>query len=161
MSISLYHISKEIASIVNRLEVEEDEDRIDQLMHELDRCTDNREEKLDGCCAYVKNLRVHADAIASEVQRLQEKQRAIEKTRERFLSYMGSCLGSNAQWKSTLHSLSWRKSESVEIDTEENIPLDYLRVKTEPDKTKLKDALKSGEVIDGVRLKLNNNLQVK
>lgn len=161
MSISLYHISKEIGAIINRLEAEEDDERIEELMHELDRCTDNREEKLDGCCAYVKNLKAHAEAVAVEVKRLQEKQRALEKTRERFLSYMAGCLGSGALWKSELHSLSWRKSESVEIDSEDNIPLGYLRVKTEPDKTKIKDALKSGEVIEGVRLKLTNNLQVR
>lgn len=161
MSISLYHISKEIGSIVNRLEVEEDDERIEELMHELDRCTDNREEKLDGCCAYVKNLRAHADAIAEEIRRLQEKQQRIEKTRERFITYMGNCLGKGAIWRSTLHSLSWRKSESVEVESEENIPLGYFRVKTEPDKAKLKDALKSGEEIRGVKLCSRDNLQVR
>ena len=59
--------------------------------------------------------------------------------------------------------LGFRKSESIEVD--ENVKLDdkyYItKVQQSVDKKFLKEELKSGVVIDGVRLIEKQNLQVK
>jgi len=59
--------------------------------------------------------------------------------------------------------ISWRKSESVEID--ESLPLEkqYIRhiEKWEPDKVKIKEAIKAGFEVEGASLITKQHLQIK
>jgi len=60
------------------------------------------------------------------------------------------------------HKFSLRKSVSVEIENENIIPAEYLKVITEtkPDKVEIKNALKAGKEVAGCVLKTNQNLQM-
>lgn len=60
------------------------------------------------------------------------------------------------------HKFSLRKSVSVEIENENIIPTEYLKVITEtkPDKVEIKNALKAGKEVAGCVLKTNQNLQM-
>jgi hypothetical protein len=62
-----------------------------------------------------------------------------------------------------LIKLSFRKSESVEVDDINSLPAMYKTIKlTEtPDKKLIKDSLKLGKEIPGCKLVENNNLQIK
>jgi hypothetical protein len=59
--------------------------------------------------------------------------------------------------------ISFRKSESVEIDDESAISFAYLKEKITYtiDKTAIKEAIKKGEVVAGARLQVNQNIQIK
>ena len=58
--------------------------------------------------------------------------------------------------------LSWRSSESVEVNGIDALPDEYLRFKDpEPDKTKIKAALKAGVELKGCMLVAKQNLQIK
>ena len=57
--------------------------------------------------------------------------------------------------------ISYRKSEQVTVDDDAKLDDRFLRIKTEIDKTALKDALKHGESIEGARLEVKNNIQIK
>ena len=58
--------------------------------------------------------------------------------------------------------LSWRSSESVEGSGIDALPDEYLRFKDpEPDKTKIKAALKAGVELKGCTLVAKQNLQIK
>ena len=57
--------------------------------------------------------------------------------------------------------ISFRKSESVEIDNVEELEDRFKRVKVEADKTAIKQAIKSGKEVKGARLVENNNLQIR
>jgi hypothetical protein len=66
------------------------------------------------------------------------------------------------KWKAPTLKLSIRRSEAVEVD--DNFDDDIYMVKKvtyTPDKTRLKEAIKRGESIQGVILKENYNLQIK
>lgn len=58
-------------------------------------------------------------------------------------------------------SLFYMKSEKVEITDFDRLPIDYTRVKTEPDTAAIKEALKNNQEVPGATLKENFNLQVK
>ena len=62
-----------------------------------------------------------------------------------------------------LITASFRKSESVEIEDEKLIPMEYKVRKEEwkVDKVKIKEAIKSGAVVLGASISENNNLQIK
>lgn len=58
-------------------------------------------------------------------------------------------------------SITYRQSTKCDVTDPEAIPLEYTRVKTEPELNKIKEALKAGEQVPGARLSFNYSLQVK
>jgi hypothetical protein len=59
--------------------------------------------------------------------------------------------------------LSLRKSKSVEIIDADAIPQQFKTVKTTEtiNKTEIKKAIESGEIVSGATIKENKNLQIK
>ena len=59
--------------------------------------------------------------------------------------------------------LSFRKSESVEIIDEKDVPGNFFETKTVStvSKTKIKEAIKEGQTIPGAQLITKQNLQIK
>ena len=55
----------------------------------------------------------------------------------------------------------YKKSESVEIINLDVIPADYTRVEIKADKVAIKKAIKSGEVVEGAEIKVNQNFYIK
>ena len=60
-------------------------------------------------------------------------------------------------------SISYRKSEVVNVFDESQIPKDYIKIKTETsvDKTAVKKAIKNGVAINGATLDTKLNMQIK
>ena len=66
-----------------------------------------------------------------------------------------------SKFESTKNKITFRKSESVEIIDESKIDIGFLRVKFEPDKTKIKESLKKGKNVEGCELVTKTNIQIK
>jgi hypothetical protein len=62
-----------------------------------------------------------------------------------------------------LIKINFRKSESVEIDNLALLDAKFLneKVTITPDKMAIKEAIKNGEDVNGARLVINNNIQIK
>lgn len=62
-----------------------------------------------------------------------------------------------------IHTVSTRKSESVEITDEQKLSTEYTTVKlvVTPNKTLIKSAIKAGKEVPGAVLKVNDNLSIK
>ena len=76
--------------------------------------------------------------------------------------YVGEVLDGQ-KFQTARVSASWRKSEAVEyVGNVFELPEDYIKY-SDPtvDKTALKKALKNGEEIEGARLVIRQNLQIK
>ena len=65
------------------------------------------------------------------------------------------------KFESTAVNISFRKSTVLEIDEGAKIPKAYLKVKTDIDKTAIKEFLKNGGEVFGCRLLEKQNMQVK
>ena len=59
-----------------------------------------------------------------------------------------------------MHSLSWRKSTSLEVEAE-RIGLDFLRVYHEVDKAKIREHLAGGGTLDGAKIVTKMHLQIR
>ncbi len=57
--------------------------------------------------------------------------------------------------------ISYRKGERVEIDNMAELPPDCIRVKKEPDRVAIRQAIKQGREIDGAHLEETKNIQIK
>lgn len=159
----LYEIQAALLPLIKRLEETTDPLEYELIMTEIDKLEIDKTQKLNGCCAYVKHLRVEIEAIANEVTRLKERMLKAQNAEVKFLDYMRMVLPLNESFKSPLHSISWRKSERAEPVDASQIPAQYMRQKIsyEPDKETAKQDMKMGAVIPGFQLVIRNNLQVK
>lgn len=123
-------------------------------------------DKLDNSAYVIKELEANADALKIEAKRLSDRASHLSKNAEQLKKLMSLALSESGddKLKTDKFTFSFRKSETVEIDvliTPEDFDRKFIRIKREFDKTKIKTALKNGEVIEGASLKENSNFQIK
>lgn len=152
---TLYEIDEEILNCVD-METGEiiDVERLGQLQLA-------REDKVEGIALWIKNLLSDADAIKSEEEKLAQRRKANENKAKNLKEYLSKFLNGQ-KFKTPKVSISYRKSESVEVTNISKLDDDYLKF-AEPmvDKAKVKKALKAGTVLQGVTLVENQNIQIR
>jgi vacuolar-type H+-ATPase subunit I/STV1 len=152
---SLYEINEAILSCIDMESGEIlDEEALESLKMQ-------REEKLENVGLWIKNLGAESSALAAEIKSLTERKRLKENKAESLMGYLGAALHGE-RFETPRISVSWRKSESVNIADGATLPDEYLvPVDPRPDKTLLKKALKEGAEICGVELISKQNIQIK
>ena len=126
-------------------------------------------DKLENIALYIKNLTSEGDAIKAEEKVLADRRRAKEKRTESLKRFLSDYLMNTdkRKFETARVSLSFRKSEVVDVDYNEFMPWalkheTFLRY-NEPsvDKTELKKALKDGAAVPGAMITTRQNLQIK
>lgn len=153
---SLYEIEQAILDCVD-FETGEiiDQERLDNLMME-------RSEKIESVALWVKNLESDAKAYKAEKEAFANREKQATEKAKRLKEWLAkACAGE--KFSTQRCAVSFRTSESVEIDEGATIPDEYMRTKTtaEPDKVEIKAALKAGTEIAGCRLVTNTNTNIK
>lgn len=128
---------------------------------ELENLKLERHEKLRGIAfAYLQ-----ATLDAKQAEQLEKnyaaKKKTLRATAEHLKNFLASELN-GAKMKEPEFTVSYRKSESVEVQDVKAVPDEYL-IAQEPkvDKAGLKAALKKGGVINGVSLITKQNIQIR
>ena len=119
--------------------------------------------------AYCLNLEAEAEAVEAVAKRVSEKAKAMRSRAESLRGYLYLNMKKSGITEIKANDGSFTAKiktnpPAVEIAPEAIIPAEFYRVipeRIEPDKTKLKDAIKSGKVIDGVRLTQGDRLEIK
>lgn len=152
---SLYEINQQIMDCID-METGEIID-IDQL-HGLQM---DRIEKIRNIACYIKNLRSDAAAYDEEAKTFAARKKAAQGKADSLTAYLSSMLNGE-KVKDKEFSISWRKSESVNITDDSLLPDTYL-VPQPPkvDKAGIKAALKAGTAVTGAELTEKNNIQIK
>jgi len=122
-----------------------------------------RDEKIENIAKWIKNLDSDIEALKKQKEIFESRKKQAERKRDSLKQYLSAFLNGqkwDAEDKSV--AVSFRKSESVDIMDVEKIPVDFL-IMQEPkvDRMLLKKALKSGDMINGARLVVNSNIQIK
>lgn len=160
---NLYEITKEML-ILSELGDESLTD--DEIAARLGDLQIERDEKLASICGLIKNIEGDAEKIKAEEVRLKEKRERCERRVESIEKWLKSNLAPGEKWKDSVHSIGWRKSESV-VPAENNlmdnpvIPMEYQKVTVAPDKAAMKKDLKAGMPIAGWKLEEKQNIQIK
>jgi len=151
----LYEIIAEIENCIN-LETGEIEDfeKFEQL--QIDKSA-----KIENIALWHKNLISDAEQYKAEKMAFAVKQKQAENKAESLKNYLDLILQGET-FKTVKVNCTYRKSKSVEVSDVSKIPSDYLKF-AEPtaDKTAIKKAIESGEVIDGAELVEKANIQIK
>ena len=153
---TLYEIDEEILNLVDQETGEVvDIERLEQLEME-------RDKKISNVACWIKDLKAEADAIKAEKNALAKRQTVCENKVEQLKDYLTRALN-GIKFKDARCSISYRKSESVEVDDSviDKLPEEYIKVEKTVRKTELKDAMKLGFEFEGCRLIEKNNIQIR
>ena len=128
---------------------------------QLDKLYMEKEEKLENIALWIKDLKAEAEALKNEKQAFAERQKVAENKMESLKKYLAYALDGKA-FKTTRASVSFRKSQAVEITDIYKLDENYLRYKEpEADKTAIKEALKAGKTVAGATLVENTSVIIK
>lgn len=148
----LYEIDSKIQSLI-------DQDTGEVMdLQEFENLAMQREEKIENIALACKNLAAEAEALKAEKQAFEARQKAAENRLKWLKGYLAYVLDGQ-KFKTSRVEVSFRKSEAVVIDAD--VPEEYLVYKLEPNKTAIKQALKSGLDVSGCRLEIRNNVSVR
>ena len=128
---------------------------------QLDKLTMEREAKLENVACWIKELKAEAEALKAEKMAFAKRQQVAENKMESLKKYLAYALDGQA-FKSTRVSVTFRKSQSVEVADIWKLDENYLRYKEpEADKTAIKEALKAGQTVAGATLVENTSVIIK
>lgn len=167
---SLYDIDSKIIEIIERGfavdeetgEVIDTPEAVSAMLEELEF---DRTAKIENIALYIKNLEAFTSSLKKEEEALAKRRKAKENRIEnlkRYLTNSMAAAGENGIETSKV-CISFRKSELVAIADKEIIPKKWLTktVTFNPDKTAIKQAIKSGLKIKGATLEVKQNIQIK
>lgn len=152
----LYEIDAEILACLDEETGEiVDPEKLNALMMQ-------REHKIESVALWVKNLLSDAEAYKAEKEAFAEREKAAKNKAESLKNWLSFVLDGQ-KFESSRVSVTFRKSEAVQIDDENKIPREFIREKIEssPDKTLIKKVIKAGDKVEGCSIVLNNNIQIK
>lgn len=163
---TLYEVDKAIDQLIEcgfawdeeTGEVLFDESDLDALEVEL-------RDKLEACGAWMKNQRSLAKAIREEEKALADRRKAIERRLEWMDGYVLRSLSKfeGGRLETPKVALSTRKSTRVVVDSEEDLPAEFVQLveTVKADKTAIGKAIKAGEDVPGAHVEEKLNLQVR
>lgn len=157
---TIYEINEQILNCID-LETGEiiDIDRLNDLQLE-------RDTKIENVACWIKELKAEAEAIKAEKLILAERQKVAENKAESLKKWLTYALDGQ-KFKTSKCSISYRKSEAVEVTEEglNNLMQEHNELLTykapEPNKKAIKDALKDGLSVEGVQLVQNTSTIIK
>ena len=132
----------------------------------LDELGQQEADKVDAFGQFIRLQSARAEAMREEVMRLYNAARCIENRLERLKLYYVGVLRANKlkRVSGNVYTLSTIKSERVEVPANvSGLGEAFVRrkVKVEPDKKAIGDALKAGQEVPGCRIVESYSLQVK
>ena len=158
---TLYEINTAIEDAFNRaINVETGEITDEDALRELDALQMERDRKIENVGLWIKDLRAEAEALKAEKQAFEKRQRVTENKIEALKKYLMYALNGN-KFKTTRLSVSYRKTESVEIDDAKALPPDYAKITYEPRRDLIKKAIKTGGTITGARIVEGKSIIIK
>jgi len=160
---TLYEIKQQFSTLIGQVEIADGE-----ITPELEQALQiNQQELQDKSLAYVEVIKQREAMnlrIDEEVKRLQAIKKRNLKLIDKLQANLIGAVHEFGEFNSGLLTFGIRKSQSVLITVNDSdLPKAYLTTKVEmkADKTKIKQAIERGEVIDGAHLVTNYNLKLK
>lgn len=153
---TLYEIDEAILDLVD----EETGEVID--LEALEMLEMERDKKISNVACWIKDLKAEAEAIKAEKMNLAKRQATCENKVEQLKKYLADALG-GVKFKDSRCSISYRKSESVQLDDMAifKLPDEFVKIEKSPKLTEIKNAIKEGQSFEGVKLVTNNNIQIR
>jgi predicted nucleic acid-binding Zn-ribbon protein len=119
-------------------------------------------EAIDGIGRAVRKRQSEIDFLRNEETRLKSRRQAAEKRLAEFREYLSQLFQESdiRKVKGQTTTAYLRKSISVDVEDISQLPSEFVRTELQfvPEKTRIKDALKNGQEVPGVKLVEKQNL---
>lgn len=134
----------------------------EELKFAIDSVNGEISEKLEGYAMVVKNLESDIEGLKAEEKRLADRRKSLENGVKRMKEAMQDTLllTGEKRIKTQKFTISLRKSTSVEIENEDLIPEEFVKITKTISRSELAKCLKEGE-IPGARLVEKESLQIR
>ena len=119
--------------------------------------------KADGYLESIAHYKMLAQAAAERIKQLQAYKRTAENIEERLrerLMYGMHTMGRNSA-EIGLRKVSIRKTQSVNITDASRLPACYIVVETKPDKKRIGDAIRNGDLVPGAEIVTNETITIR
>lgn len=162
---SLYTIATEYQSL-SALDIENMDE--ESFMAALDALHGDLQTKAINVIAFQKNVQAFASAITEASKKLAERAKTVQNKADSLHEYIERCM--NAAGITKLEGVEFvasiqKNPPAVVIDAGAVVPDEFMTKPVAPDpypnKQALKDAIKAGKVIDGVKLDQKTRLVIK
>jgi len=161
---NIFKIQSEYQQIVTQL-IENGGELTPDLELAMQITKDNFHSKSESYGYCIREINYNKEIIEKEIERLQKLNKSCDKTIVKLKDRVEFAMNTFEADKieTPLIKISFRKSESVEVENINQLPNEYkvIKVTESADKFKIKDAIKSGILIDGCSIKTNRNIQIK
>jgi hypothetical protein len=164
MKITIFQIEQNYNQLAEQL-IDNDGELTTELAEQLAITEEQLQNKSVAYSFVIKQMDADIDTIDAEIKRLQaakkQREKASEYLKERIKHAME--LFSIEEIKTPLVKINFRKSESVEVENVNSLPMAYktVNVVETADKAMIKEAIKNGANIIGCRIVTNQNLQIR
>lgn len=158
----LYEIDNAIDELI-RNSIDPETGEVMDITDELDALQMEREEKLESVALVIKNLTAEATAIRNEEKALADRRKTAENRVEWLKGYLMQSLAGQ-KFSTPKVAVSFRSTTAVFIEDDAAFLKEhpeYARIKTEIDKSALKDALKNGAEVSGAALENRTSMIVR
>lgn len=161
---TLYEEVNIIEDAINSMLYSDDEVNNEALNNLLKAKLETIERGMESLCKVRARKEADIAALKAEAARMKEKAEREQKALDRLESYMLYMLGRSGETKLNVGTFTVGKRMSESVWTEPDFNnTEYMRttMTAVPDKTKIKEAIKAGETVDGAALITKENLSVR
>ena len=163
---NLYELNQNFNNLIEVLENTEDENLKELIKNSMDQLALETNEKIENIIKYIKNLEATATALETEVKRLNDRKVKTLKKVDHLKNYLKDFTNTldNKKYNTGIFNISIRKNAaSVIVDNEFLVPDEFCKTEVirKVDKVALKEKLKAGEVIEGVKLQQTESIIIK
>lgn len=157
---NLFNIDAELYEVYSEIENNGGE-MTPELEAALEITEAERITKGEGYVYVMKQLRSQADLLRAEAKRLTDLAKQYENSAEKLGDKLLQSVIAHGQIKTAFVTISTRKSKSVSITDESLLEADFWRIKAEPNKTAIKEAIEAGQEVAGALIVENYSLNIR
>jgi len=162
MTLAIYKVTDTFFEAIDELRQMEDEIPQHVFQQTVGALSEESAVEIGG---YLKNVQIEIDAMKQYEADMRDRRKKLEDFVGRFKEHLHSEMVRTSITKISCPEFNIalrRNPESVKITCPvDKLPFEYKKVYYEPDKTKLKEALKNGICIDGVTLARTDRIEIK
>lgn len=162
---SLYTIDKELLDLVDKHTDKETGEINPEFYQEIEGMINTKWWKLNNIARYMISLDSQSKELDIEAKRLKERSVMLSNRSERMREIVKQSMMMSWQdkYETDIATFSLRKTSRVHIYDEEQIPDEYMRIKTtrEPEKKKIKEAIEAWEQISWATIVEDKSIIVK
>ena len=158
---SLYNITLDQLILINELE-DADGELTEDLENRLAISKNEINHKSIAYLSVIRGKEVENLAIKDEIKRLQGLVKRNDNLTNRLKNNLLNAVKVFGNFEVGFNKFGTRKSSTIQVDNVNSLPQEYKTIKVveSADKKALKEALKGGLEIDGVRIENNLNLKI-